>query len=142
MSYPLTDNYSMYDMRNRNGVSLQLTSADTLIGNVVYSQQDEYLGDIKEIMLDNNTGKVCYAVLSYGGFLGIGEKLFAIPWKAIKLDTNNKIYILNIDSAKLDSAPSFDKDHWPNMTDETWANSIHSFYGTHFKRTSSIHSSM
>jgi hypothetical protein len=81
-------------------------------------------------MLDMRTGKVSYAVLSYGGFLGVGEKLFAVPWQALKLDTENKRFILNVDSTKLDSAPGFDKDHWPNMADPTWANSIHRYYGT------------
>ena len=116
--------------------------ANTLIGNDVYSQNEEDLGDIKEIMLDTGSGKVCYAVLSYGGFLGLGEKLFAVPWQALKLDTVNKRYVLNVDSAKLDTAPGFDKDHWPNMADETWANSIHSYYGTHLKREDSMHSGM
>lgn len=93
--------------------------ANTLIGNDVYSQDNEDLGDIKEIMLDTNSGKVCYAVLSYGGFLGMGEKLFAAPRQALTLDTDNKRYVLNIDSSNLDSAPGFDKDNWPNMADET-----------------------
>lgn len=142
MSYQDKDTYGMYSSNNGEGPGPQLMGANTLIGNDVYSQNNEDLGDIKEIMLDTNSGKVCYAVLSYGGFLGMGEKLFAVPWHALKLDTDNKRYVLNIDSAKLDSAPGFDKDHWPNMADETWANSIHSFYGTHLKRTDSIHSGM
>ena len=142
MSYQDKDTYGMYSSNNGDGPGPQLMGANTLIGNDVYSQNNEDLGDIKEIMLDTNSGKVCYAVLSYGGFLGMGEKLFAVPWHALKLDTDNKRYVLNIDSAKLDSAPGFDKDHWPNMADETWANSIHSFYGTHLKRTDSIHSGM
>ena len=81
-------------------------------------------------MLDTKNGKVCYAVLSYGGFLGMGEKLFAVPWQALTLDTENKRYVLNVDTDKLESAPGFDKDHWPNMADETWANNVHHFYGT------------
>ena len=142
MSYQDKDIYGMYSSNNGDESGPQLMGANTLIGNDVFSQNDEDLGDIKEIMLDTSSGKVCYAVLSYGGFLGMGEKLLAVPWQALKLDTNNKRYVLNVDSAKLDSAPVFDKDHWPNMADEKWANSIHSFYGTHFKRTDSIHSGM
>ena len=132
----------MYSSNNGDGPGPQLMGANTLIGNDVYSQNEEDLGDIKEIMLDTGSGKVCYAVLSYGGFLGLGEKLFAVPWQALKLDTVNKRYVLNVDSAKLDTAPGFDKDHWPNMADETWANSIHSYYGTHLKREDSMHSGM
>ena len=142
MSYQDKDTYGMYSSNNGDGPGPQLMGANTLIGNDVYSQNEEDLGDIKEIMLDTGSGKVCYAVLSYGGFLGLGEKLFAVPWQALKLDTVNKRYVLNVDSAKLDTAPGFDKDHWPNMADETWANSIHSYYGTHSKREDSMHSGM
>ena len=142
MSYQDKDTYGMYNSNNGDGSGPQLMGANTLIGNDVYSQNEEDLGDIKEIMLDTGSGKVCYAVLSYGGFLGLGEKLFAVPWQALKLDTVNKRYVLNVDSAKLDTAPGFDKDHWPNMADETWANSIHSYYGTHLKREDSMHSGM
>ena len=142
MSYEDRDTFGMYSSNNGDGPGPQLMGADTLIGNDVYNQNDEDLGDIKEIMLDTNTGKVSYAVLSYGGFLGMGEKLFAVPWEALKLDTENKRFVLNVDSEKLESAPGFDKDNWPNMADEKWADSIHSFYGTHYKRSDSIHSSM
>ena len=142
MSYQDRDTYGMYSSNNGDGPGPQLMGADTLIGNDVYSQDEEDLGDIKEIMLDTSTGKVSYAVLSYGGFLGMGEKLFAVPWEALKLDTDNKRFILNVDSEKLESAPGFDKDDWPNMADEKWADGIHSFYGTHFKRSDSMHSSM
>lgn len=142
MSYQDRDTYGMYSSNNGDGPGPQLMGADTLIGNDVYNQNDEDLGDIKEIMLDTNTGKVAYAVLSYGGFLGMGEKLFAVPWEALKLDTENKRFVLNVDSEKLESAPGFDKDNWPNMADEKWADSIHSFYGTHYKRSDSIHSGM
>lgn len=119
MSYQERDVYGMYTSNDGEGPGPEVMGADTLLGNDVYSQNDEDLGDIKEIMLDMRTGKVSYAVLSYGGFLGVGEKLFAVPWQALKLDTVNKRFILNVDSAKLDSAPGFDKDHWPNMADPT-----------------------
>ena len=98
MSYQDRDTYGMYSSNNGDGPGPQLMGADTLIGNDVYNQNDEDLGDIKEIMLDTNTGKVSYAVLSYGGFLGMGEKLFAVPWEALKLDTENKRFVLNVDS--------------------------------------------
>ncbi|MCY0853788.1 PRC-barrel domain-containing protein [Cupriavidus sp. D39] len=104
--------------------------ADTLVGNDVYNHKGEDLGDIKEIMLDMRTGKVSYAVLSFGGFLGMGEKLFAVPWNALTLDTANKRFVLNVEKASLENAPGFDKDQWPDMADQSWAMQIHSFYGT------------
>lgn len=105
-----------------------LLSASTLNGNDVYNNREENLGSIKEIMLDAHNGTVCYAVLSSGGFLGIGDKLFAIPWQALRLDTDNKRFLLDVDAERLKNAPGFDKDHWPDMADSTWAQSIHSYY--------------
>lgn len=142
MNYQDQDTYGMYRSNDGEGPGPQIMGANTLIGNDVVSQDDEDLGDIKEIMLDTSSGEVCYAVLSYGGFLGMGEKLFAVPWQALTLDTENKRYILNVDTEKLDSAPGFDKDHWPNMADQTWADSIHSYYGTDIKPISSMQSPM
>ena len=101
--------------------------ADTLVGNDVCNQKGEDVGDIKEIMLDMHNGKVSYAVLSFGGFLGMGEKLFAVPWGALTLDTKNKRFVLNVEKDRLKNAPGFDKDHWPDMADQSWAREIHSY---------------
>lgn len=132
MSYEDRDTYGMYKSRTNGGPGPALMGADTLIGNDVYNQKDEDLGDIKEIMLDMRTGRVSYAVLSFGGFLGMGEKLFAVPWNALTLDTTNHRFVLNIEKDRLNQAPGFDKDKWPNMADQAWAKEIHSYYGTAF----------
>jgi len=112
------------------GPGPQLMGANTLLGNDVYNKDDEDLGDIKEFMIDMRSGKVAYAVLSFGGLLGMGEKLFAVPWAALALDTINKRFTLNVPKAVLKDAPGFDKDRWPAMSDQTWASGIHKFYGT------------
>ena len=138
MNYEERDTYGMYKMASNgsphaNGHQRpgpRLMGADTLNGNDVFKEQDEDFGDIKEFMLDVNTGRVSYAVLSFGGFLGMGDKLFAVPWNALKLDTVNKRFVLNVGKARLESAPGFDKDNWPNMSDQTWAQGIHSYSGT------------
>ncbi len=130
MNYEERDSYGMYKVQANGGPGPGLMGADTLVGNDVYNQQDEDLGDVKEIMLDMGTGRVSYAVLSYGGFLGMGEKLFAVPWDALKLDTANKRFTLNVAKERLENAPGFDKDNWPNMSDRTWAEGIHAYYGT------------
>jgi hypothetical protein len=103
-------------------------SASTLMGNDVYNHQEENLGSIKDFMLDVRSGNVCYAVLSFGGFLGMGEKLFAVPWSALTLDTENKRFVLDVAVDRLKNAPGFDKDQWPNMADASWAKSIHSYW--------------
>lgn len=114
----------------RHGPGPYVMGADTLVGNDVYNRDSQDLGDIKEIMLDMRTGRVSYAVLSFGGFLGMGEKLFAVPWDALKLDTENKRFVLDVDKTRLQGAPGFDKNHWPDMADATWEEGIHAYYGT------------
>jgi len=79
-------------------------------------------------MLDVPSGRIAYAVLSSGGFLGIGDKLFAIPWRALTLDPENKRFILDMSKEQLEQAPGFDKDHWPSMADELWVREVHSYY--------------
>src|SRR5687768_1195973 len=119
----------MYKKSDDKGPGPRLMGADTLLGNDVYNLQDEDLGDIEEIMLDMETDEVSYAVLSFGGLLGMGDKLFAVPWKALKLDTVNKRFTLDVAKEKLESAPGFDKDDWPDMADPTWQNTVKTFYG-------------
>ena len=116
--------------QDSGGPGPRLMGAGTLIGNDVYNREQEDLGDIKEIMLDVPTGRISYAVLSHGGLLGMGEKLFAVPWRALVLDTDIKRFTLDVSRDRLASAPGFDKDSWPDMSDEVWAKDIHAYYGT------------
>jgi len=102
--------------------------ADTLIGDNVVNAAGEDLGEIKAIMLDVESGRVAYAVLSFGGFLGMGNKLFAIPWSALTLDADEKRFVLDVAKDRLDNAPGFDKDHWPAMADASWARQLHEYY--------------
>lgn len=110
------------------GPGPELMAASTLEGNDVLNLEGEKLGDIQSIMLDVPKGKIAYAVLSRGGVLGMGDKLFAIPWGALTLDTARKCFILNVDSQRLKDAEGFDKDKWPTMADFTWASEIHDYY--------------
>jgi sporulation protein YlmC with PRC-barrel domain len=135
MGYADRDKYGIYRNSSSAGPGPSLMGADTLIGDGVVNAAEEDLGDIKEIMLDMQTGQVAYAVLAFGGFLGVGEKLFAVPWQALHLDTVNKRFVLNVDKNRLKSAPGFDKDAWPDMGDMSWASGIHSFYGTDINRS-------
>jgi sporulation protein YlmC with PRC-barrel domain len=129
MSYADRDQYGMDVDNGHKGPGPELMGAATLIGDHVHNLQDEHLGDIKDIMIDMRTGKIAYAVMASGGLLTLGEKLFAVPWEALTLDTVNQRFTLNIDKQRIDAAPGFDKDDWPDMANQSWASQVHGYYG-------------
>ncbi len=104
-------------------------SAGTLKGNGVKNPGGEDLGKIEDIMINTSSGHVAYAVLSFGGILGIGDKLFSIPWSLLKVDTEKHCCVLDVDKKLLENAPGFDKKDWPNFSDMTWHDKVHSYYG-------------
>jgi len=97
----------------------------------VVNPERETLGDVKEIMIDLNEGRIAYVVLSFGGFLGMGDKLFAVPWEALTLDTDEHVFILNVDKERLENAPGFDKDNWPDNAqyEAGWLLDVYDYYG-------------
>ena len=113
---------------NTSGPGPEVMAADTLEGDKIVNRKGDDLGKVEDIMIDVRRGSVAYIVMSCGGFLGMGDKLFAIPWSALTLDTESKCFIFEVDKETLEKAPGFDKDHWPAMADERWARSIHSYY--------------
>ena len=129
MNYLQQDRYGMYGNQSHQGPGPILMGASTLIGNEVYNPEEEHLGEIKEIMIETATGDVAYAVLSFGGLLGMGDKLFAVPWNALKLDTHNKCFLLDEDKDSLKNAPGFEKNAWPRMADRQWGSAVHDYYG-------------
>ena len=108
---------------------VHVLTASALKGDKVVNQQGEDLGKIEEIMIDLDHGRIAYAVLSFGGFLGMGDKLFAIPWQAFAVDTAEKRLVLNADKELLKKATGFDKDNWPNMADPAWGTKLYGYYG-------------
>ena len=114
---------------NSSGPGPEVMAADTLEGDKVVNAKGEDLGTIEDIMIDVQRGRVAYAVMSCGGFLGMGEKLFAIPWSALVLDANRHCFVLDADRERFEKAPGFDKQHWPSMADDSWATQVHDFYG-------------
>jgi sporulation protein YlmC with PRC-barrel domain len=112
-----------------DGPGPEIMDAATLSGDDVVNAAGEDLGKIEAIMLDVASGRIAYAVLSFGGFLGMGTKFFAIPWAALTLDAVEKRFALDVPVEKLENAEGFDKDHWPSMADPVWATRLHSYYG-------------
>ena len=104
--------------------------ASKIIGESVVNRQDENVGKIHELVIDAKEGRLAYAVLSFGGFMGMGNKLFAMPWEAFEFATTENKLILNVDKEKLKAAPGFEKDaKWPDFADKIWGNSIYNYYG-------------
>jgi sporulation protein YlmC with PRC-barrel domain len=93
------------------GPGPDVMAAATLNGNKVVSSDSQHVGKISDIMLDVRSGRIAYAVLSTGGFLGIGDTLHAIPWSALTLDTIDKCFVVDIPAQRLKDEPGFDKDH-------------------------------
>jgi len=104
-------------------------SGSSLKGDKVVNYKGEDLGKIEEIMIDLDRGRVAYAVLSFGGVFGMGDKLFAIPWQALTVDTTKKCLVLNADKELLEKAPGFDKNNWPDMADLSLGSTLYGYYG-------------
>jgi sporulation protein YlmC with PRC-barrel domain len=109
----------------------QVLQATAVIGNKVVNPAGEQLGNLKELVIDLEDGRIAYAVLSFGGFMGMGDKLFAIPWEALVPNPQDRTFILDVEKEVLKEAPGFDKDHWPDKAqyEAGWLRDIYEYYG-------------
>lgn len=98
-------------------------------GNEVVNNAGENLGKIEEFVVDQENGRIAYALLSFGGFLGVGNKWFAIPWEALKPSLHDKKFILNVDKEMLKSASGFIRGDWPDYSNPEWARGVYTHYG-------------
>jgi sporulation protein YlmC with PRC-barrel domain len=105
-------------------------TAKSIMGDDVVNTSGEHIGDIKDLMIDVTKGCIQYAVLDFGGFLGIGSKYFAVPWQSFTVDEDNKQLVLNVSKDRLEQAPGFDKDHWPMSNDASFYASVNQYYDT------------
>lgn len=103
-------------------------SASTIMHDNIRNASGEDLGKIEDLMVDVGTGNIEYAVVSFGGFLSIGDKYFAIPLEAMRLDTDKECLVLDEPKERLENAPGFDKDHWPNHAEPKWRQTVRSYY--------------
>lgn len=106
-----------------------LLSSSSITDDSVKNAAGDDLGDIKDLMIDTESGTVVYAVLSFGGFLGLGDKLFAIPFQALEVDRENEVLRLNISKERLENAPGFDKDNWPSTANRDFVDEVYEYYG-------------
>ena len=107
---------------------LKYLTASSILADKVYNLEEEHMGNIKDVMIDLDSGKIEYFIIELGGFLGIGEKYFALPYSFLKVDAKNECFILDQDLEKLKSAPGFDNDHWPVTNSHAFENSS-SYWG-------------
>jgi sporulation protein YlmC with PRC-barrel domain len=107
----------------------RILSASTINGTNVKNLADENIGEIQDLMINLETGNVVYAVLSFGGFLGIGDKYFAVPVEALKFSTRDREITLDVDKEILKNAPGFDKNDWPQEASPEFVQSMYDHYG-------------
>lgn len=107
-----------------------ILSSSSLCSNKVVDAKGEKIGTIDDLMIDVDQGKIAYAVVSVGGFLGLGDKLFAVPFSALTMDTDNKCCVLKSASKEtFEKAEGFDKENWPKVSDVEWSNRTHQTWG-------------
>lgn len=114
------------DARDKSGV----LKVSNVIGMKVQDTEGKKLGDIKDLVIDPMDGSIGYAVLDFGGFLGIGDKYFAVPWEALQWTADQKVIVIDVTKKDLKQAPGFDKNNWPDLGTEEQALLIYEFYGT------------
>lgn len=129
--------YKNYEVDNQTGVNhegkeanspVQRLTARSITGDKVENRQGEDLGKIEDLMINLHTGEIEYVVLEAGAFLGMGGKLFAVPFAELTLDPVKELFVLNRDKDYLKEAPGFDKGHWPDTNDHSYFESVNSYY--------------
>jgi len=101
----------------------------SVLGAKVINELREDMGKIEDLVIDTRDNRVAYAILSFGGILGMGEKRFAIPWEALSFDISDKTAVLNVEQHRIKNAPGFDENDWPDFADREWGTQVHSHYG-------------
>jgi sporulation protein YlmC with PRC-barrel domain len=119
----------MANLDDTTNPSGHLIAASKVQGTTVYSTKLEKLGSVEDVMIDKATGRIAYAVLSFGGFLGIGDKLYPLPWEKLSYNKEMGGYIVDVDRDTLEGAPSYSDTATASWHDEAWGNDIHSHYG-------------
>jgi hypothetical protein len=126
-----------YEVDNRTGINHEGQTANTpvrrltdssIIGDSVENAQGENLCKIDNLMINLNTGMIEYAVIEFGSVLGIGGKLFAIPFPELHLDPVKELFVLNRDKEYLKDSPGFDKSHWPDTNDHSYFRDVNSYW--------------
>jgi sporulation protein YlmC with PRC-barrel domain len=119
--------FTLSPARPSDGAS-DIIKASTIIGTRVQSLERKDIGEVKDLAIDEHTGEILYAVLSFGGLFGIGDKYFAVPWEALDPTDDAEYFLLNVKKTDLSHAPGFDKDNWPDFADPENYLRIYEYY--------------
>ena len=127
-----------YEVDNRTGMNqegpdanrpVERLTATSIIGDKVENPERENLGVIDNLMINIHTGNIEYVVLEYGSFLGVGGKLFAIPFSELSIAPGRRVFVLNRSKEYLKQSPGFDKDHWPDTNDHGYYGDVNAYWG-------------
>ncbi|MBP7001426.1 PRC-barrel domain-containing protein [Amaricoccus sp.] len=121
-----SDTYADNDIETRE--SGNLIASDKVEGTAVYNREGERLGSVHNFMVDKQSGKVAYAVMSFGGFLGIGDSYHPLPWQSLTYDTGQGGYVVDLDRSQLEKAPRYERDEDP-WGDRAYGRSVYDYYG-------------
>jgi sporulation protein YlmC with PRC-barrel domain len=118
---------SLNDITDPSG---RLISADQVNGTTVYDTHGEKLGSVEDVMIDKVSGRIAYAVLSFGGFLGIGDKHHPLPWGTLKYDQTMGGYVVGLDRRVLEGGPAYGETERVAWDDQGWGRQVHDYYKT------------
>jgi sporulation protein YlmC with PRC-barrel domain len=121
----------MASLDDTNNPSGHLIAARHVQGTTVYNTALEKLGTVEDVMIDKATGRIAYAILGFGGFLGIGDRYYPLPWEKLNYDTELGGYVVDIDREVLEGAPSYTDEATANWDDREWGRDVYAHYGVH-----------
>jgi sporulation protein YlmC with PRC-barrel domain len=117
---------SLTDTTNPSG---RLIGADQVQGTTVYNPRGDNLGSVEDVMIDKVSGRIAYAVVGFGGFLGIGNRHYPLPWEKLTYDPSMGGYVVDLDKSTLEGAPSYADDEAVAWNDRAWDERVYDYYG-------------
>jgi sporulation protein YlmC with PRC-barrel domain len=121
----------MASLDDTSDPSGHLIAANQVQGTTVYDLAGEKLGSLEDVMIDKRSGRIAYAVLSFGGFMGIGDQYHPLPWEKLTYDTDKGGYVVDVDRETLEGAPAYTDEAAAKWDDDAWSRSVYTYYGVH-----------
>jgi sporulation protein YlmC with PRC-barrel domain len=119
----------MASLNDTNDTTGRLIAADQVEGTSVYNPAGDRLGSVEDIMIDKVNGRIAYAVLGFGGFLGIGDRHYPLPWEKLTYDTDMGGFVVDLDRRVLEGAPSYGDADTAGWEDPAWGKRVYDYYG-------------